>query len=460
MTTIEWTNETWNPLRGCSVVSPGCANCYAMKQAHRFSGPGGAYEGLTRLTERSGPQWTGSVVFAEDRLQDPLHWKQPRRIFVNSMSDLFHESVPFEWIDRIFEVMWLTPHHTYQVLTKRVDRMVDYVQSRSSRRHFGWIERDRTPLHPGEVIHFDDIRMRNMCGHVGDEYACKHPHHKSVPDSCDPRDCPIADRLCDRDALIKKVGLVEGRDFTADGEGYVDDSEWMELRVRPLHAAPGNVWLGFSAEDQERFNQRARQFQALRWILGPHFTLFASLEPLIAPISMNIPEDPKAEDAAWSPLHHYNFGNGCQRPYLDWVIVGGESGNRARPCAIDWIDAVAREVLASDTALFVKQLGSKPIVKDGRRFDSHAQWVNKAQSWLGGVSGGGVRHKKAETDAVCIDQRGRVLRRGADFQRAHTDQAFPVEIYRPLRLADGKGGDPREWPASLPAVRQFPEVAA
>lgn len=123
---IEWTDATWNPTRGCSLVSAGCTNCYAMRQAHRFSGKGQAYEGLTRLTS-NGPVWTGDVRLAEDKLEEPLHWKKSRRIFVNSMSDLFHETLSDEDIDRVFAVMALCPQHIFQVLTKRPERMQRYM---------------------------------------------------------------------------------------------------------------------------------------------------------------------------------------------------------------------------------------------------------------------------------------------------------------------------------------------
>lgn len=129
-TKIEWTNKTWNCVRGCSLVSQGCKRCYAMKQAHRMSGPGGLYEGLTVLNS-TGPTWTGKVVCDESKLEDPLHWKKPARIFVNSMSDLFHEDVPFEFIDKVFAVMALCPQHTFQILTKRPARMLEYLVSRS-----------------------------------------------------------------------------------------------------------------------------------------------------------------------------------------------------------------------------------------------------------------------------------------------------------------------------------------
>lgn len=124
---IEWTDKTWNPVRGCSLISPGCANCYAMKFAHRFSAPGQPYEGLTRLRSKGrGPVWTGEARFIREMLEAPLTWKKPARIFVNSMSDLFHEDVSFEQIAAVFGVMASCPQHTFQVLTKRAERMTEF----------------------------------------------------------------------------------------------------------------------------------------------------------------------------------------------------------------------------------------------------------------------------------------------------------------------------------------------
>lgn len=129
-TDIQWTDEVWNCVRGCSRVSSGCGDstgggCYAERQAFRFSGPVMPYEGLVKMTPK-GPRWTGKVVLVEDKLQDPLRWKKPRRIFVNSMSDLFHEALSDEQIDRVFAVMCLAKQHTFQVLTKRPKRMLAY----------------------------------------------------------------------------------------------------------------------------------------------------------------------------------------------------------------------------------------------------------------------------------------------------------------------------------------------
>lgn len=124
---IEWSEYQWNPLTGCTMVSPGCTNCYAMKMAHRFKGVHPKYEGTTKVTDGGKVIWTGQINLDEKALMEPLTWKKPRRVFVNSMSDLFHESVPFEFIDKVFAVMALTPHITYMVLTKRPERMAEYM---------------------------------------------------------------------------------------------------------------------------------------------------------------------------------------------------------------------------------------------------------------------------------------------------------------------------------------------
>ena len=117
---IEWTDATWNPARGCTRVSPGCENCYAERIAARFSGPGQPYEGLAT---RDPPRWTREVRLIEAALTIPLHWRRPRRVFVNSMSDLFHESLTIHDIAKCLAIMALARQHTYQVLTKRPGRM-------------------------------------------------------------------------------------------------------------------------------------------------------------------------------------------------------------------------------------------------------------------------------------------------------------------------------------------------
>lgn len=123
VTSIEWTDRTWNPVRGCSRVSEGCDNCYAMHQARRFWQPGQSYAGLTRYAERRGVDWTGVVRLVPDQLDTPLRWRKPQKIFVNSMSDLFHEALSGDAIAAVFGIMACSPQHTFQILTKRPDRM-------------------------------------------------------------------------------------------------------------------------------------------------------------------------------------------------------------------------------------------------------------------------------------------------------------------------------------------------
>lgn len=119
---ISWTESTWNPLRGCTKVSAGCKNCYAMGVAERFSGPGMPYEGLAHKVAGKA-EWTNKVMLVPDKLLEPVRWKKPRLIFVNSMSDLFHEGVPTEYIINVLAIVAACPQHTFQILTKRPERM-------------------------------------------------------------------------------------------------------------------------------------------------------------------------------------------------------------------------------------------------------------------------------------------------------------------------------------------------
>lgn len=125
---IEWTEQTLNPLAGCTIVSSGCTHCYAMKMAHRLEAMGQAkYRGTTKVVNGN-VVWTGQINLDEKALVSPLKRKKPTMYFVNSMSDLFHENVPVEFVMRVFEVMRKTPWHTYQILTKRPQRMAAFMQ--------------------------------------------------------------------------------------------------------------------------------------------------------------------------------------------------------------------------------------------------------------------------------------------------------------------------------------------
>lgn len=127
-TSIAWTEQTWNPLAGCKEVSPGCEHCYAAKMAHRLAAMGQRkYMGTTKKLANGNVVWTGKINLNPGALTIPLKRKKPTMYFVNSMSDLFHEEVPDHFIDKVFAVMALCPQHTFQVLTKRAERMRDYL---------------------------------------------------------------------------------------------------------------------------------------------------------------------------------------------------------------------------------------------------------------------------------------------------------------------------------------------
>jgi protein gp37 len=230
-TSIEWTDATWNPVAGCTILSPGCTNCYAMRMAARLEAMGvDKYRGLTR---KSGGRavWTGKMALDRKVLEIPKSWKKPRQIFVNSMSDLFHADVPVGFIGDVWSTMAATPHHTYQVLTKRPDRMAE---------------------------------------------------------------------------------------ITAG------------LRRLP------NVWLGTSVETAEylyRIDDLRRVTAAIRFI---------SFEPLLGSV------------------------DGADLSGIQWAIVGGESGPRAREMKPAWVHEIERMCRRSSTAFFFKQWGGKNKKATGR----------------------------------------------------------------------------------------------
>lgn len=130
-TKIEWTDHTWNVVIGCSKVSAGCKNCYAEKMSVRLSGMNNKcspdYAEILRYADYGKPLgFNGNVKMLPERLEQPLRWKKSSMVFVNSMSDLFHEDVPFEFIDEVFKIIVACPKHTFQILTKRPERMKEY----------------------------------------------------------------------------------------------------------------------------------------------------------------------------------------------------------------------------------------------------------------------------------------------------------------------------------------------
>lgn len=303
-TGIEWTDATWNPIRGCSRVSAGCMHCYAERQAIRQIKSG--YAGLIQRTSH-GPAWTGEVRLVPELLDAPLRWRSPRRVFVNSMSDLFHEKVSDAAIERILTVTIHAKAHTFQILTKRPERMRSVMQ------------------------------------------------------------------------------------------------RWADMNGRPQP----NLWLGVSVEDQATADERIPLL-----LETPAAVRFVSYEPALGPVDFDplwLRASPSSafqsgrvtpEMPAWTRIGAYA---------LDWVIVGGESGPKARPCDVAWIRTAVEQCKAADVACFVKQLGARPM------------------------------HSLRACDGFTDDG-----------QRTYADLP-PAQ----MELADRKGGDPAEWPADL-RVREMP----
>lgn len=148
MSNIEWTGQSWNPIVGCSIKSTGCKVCYAMPMAARLAAMGiEQYKGLTEKT-KTGAVWTGKIAFAKSVFEAPLKRKKPETYFVNSMGDLFHEDVPFAWVDKVFAVIALCPHHIFQILTKRSDRMLEYMRQERC---------DEINSHAGELMDWQEM---------------------------------------------------------------------------------------------------------------------------------------------------------------------------------------------------------------------------------------------------------------------------------------------------------------
>lgn len=287
-TGINWTDATWNPIRGCSRVSEGCRNCYAERVAARFSKKGQPYHGLAVMrtsklavtNEGGSPHWTGDVRFIPEHLADPLRWKKPRRIFVNSMSDLFHESLTNEQIAAVFGVMAASPRHTFQVLTKRAKRMREW---------FAWV----------------DTTQRS--GHA---------------------------MLCTA-AAWELLG-----DWRGNGAICWEEGGFAEPWPLP------NVWIGVSVE-----NQAAAWVRIPDLLATPAAVRFLSCEPLLGPVGLKAVGSFRGEDlsALEEVVGHVN------RPAIDWVIIGCESGPGARPCATEWIRLIRDQCAEARVPIWLKQ---------------------------------------------------------------------------------------------------------
>jgi len=309
---IEWTDATWNPVTGCTIVSPGCTNCYAMKLAGTRLKHHPSRAGLT-IDTKAGPVWNNKVRLNEQWLDQPLCWKRPRMIFVCAHGDLFHEDVPDEWIDRVFAVMAVTPWHTYQVLTKRSARMRAYFAETWQRPAKPAFRVDDTLTVPAQPAGIDD-------------------RWHQIEHAIDTLDIP------DHDRFWTQEGLLVGR------------PAWPR---RPLP----NVWLGVSVEDQARADERIPDLLAT-----PAAIRFVSAEPLLGPIQFDdFCNGHKFIDALRGNWWHDNpdgpnpISRGHEK--LDWIIVGGESGPGARPMHPDWARQIRDQCESADVPFFFKQWG-------------------------------------------------------------------------------------------------------
>lgn len=317
-TGISWTDATWNPVRGCSRMSEGCRHCYAERVAARFSGAGQPYEGLAtrRLKvisddeQRVETRWTGEVRLIPEHLADPLRWKRPRRIFVNSMSDLFHEKLANEQIAAVFGVMAACQQHTFQVLTKRAKRMREW---------FAWLR--------GPSEETFTMQQRGIV---------------AAPNTA-------------------RTLLDAAYEYLGKGRKPELDAAWKQLEHDPWPLP--NVWLGVSVENQAAADERIPELlatpAAVRWI---------SAEPLLGEVDLDKPrcDDEHHGEAEWSddatPWCNecdaelsYGHWLGNADSGIGWVVSGCESGPGARPCDVAWLRSLRDQCAVHGVPFWLKQ---------------------------------------------------------------------------------------------------------
>ncbi len=279
---IEWTDATWNPVLGCSIVSPGCTNCYAMKEAYRFGfNPNlQRYHGLTKKVNDR-PVWTGKIAKAPNTTWlAPIERKKPTKYFVNSMGDLFHEDCPDDWILDALTVMAIANQHTFQIVTKRADRMWEFMS---------------------------------------------------------------------RPRLLEEIYL----------NWYTFSDGAREVHGWPL----SNVWLGVSTERQQEADERIPLL-----LETPAAVRFISAEPLLGPLNLFDFIGP------WGPTPQSLQAP----PALDWVIVGGESGQKARPMHPDWARSLRDQCGAAGIPFFFKQWGEwAPSTEEQAAGNPRSGWQTK-----------------------------------------------------------------------------------
>ncbi|AQT69946.1 Bacteriophage protein gp37 [Anaerohalosphaera lusitana] len=320
---IEWTDQTWNPVVGCSRISEGCQNCYAERMAGRLANMNVPQYKQVVLFEdiansRLSPEikvtgWNGATAFVESALQKPLHWKKPRMIFVCSMGDLFHESVPFEWIDKVFAVMDLCPQHTFQVLTKRAARMREYFKS----------VKELPVGSPRDMAIFDGWRavygtkLNERLWPLPNVWLGVTAENQTRADERIPEllRCPAVVRFVSVEPMLGAVVMPEdGTACEFCGRNYesvtVDCGDWCE-----------------------EFCAKCRDY------------------------------DPDAV----STIITNHLGDG--QSHINWVICGGESGPGARPLHPNWVRGLRDQCSEAGVPFLFKQWGGANKKKAGRLLD-------------------------------------------------------------------------------------------
>lgn len=288
-TKISWTDSTWNVSRGCSKVSDGCRNCYAEAMANRFSGAGMPYEGT--ITDG---RWNGRIRLAPKVLDQPLRWQRPRRIFVNSMSDLFHPDVPDDYIDQVFAVMALCPQHTFQVLTKRPERMLEYF----------------------------------------------------TPSACN-------DKLGDLSPWMEQWGWISPEDAANIAPPGSTLPKWPEW---PLPNVWLGVSVENQKAADDRIPLLLETPAAIRWLsceplLGP-----VDLNAVPRPDNAYFAQRGE-RGCITDPNEPDDYVYWHKRDQIHWVVVGGESGRNARPMHPDWARSLRDQCQAAGVPFHFKQWG-------------------------------------------------------------------------------------------------------
>ena len=315
-TKIEWAEATWNPITGCSKMSEGCKNCYAERMAKRLAGRYGYPK-----DEPFG------VTFHPDRLEQPMRWRKPRRIFVCSMSDLFHKDVPFKYIADVFQCIADCSQHIFLILTKRPERMKLFFDE--------WWNPDKTDPYTRGGLKRDRPRLflrQPGCSECRSFFlGCLHGRKKWKDVAITPnwREAEQKDYFGHPDSIC------DAFNWSADGRGHgvAVEMDNGEISVRqdaltgPFPAPLRNLWLGVTIE-HPKYGYRADYLRKI-----PAAVRFVSLEPLLADFS----EYPGIFDD------------------MDWCIVGGESGPGARPMQEQWARDLKNQCVEAGVAFFYKQ---------------------------------------------------------------------------------------------------------